>query len=495
MKKVIEECLSSTGSTWVSQSDLVAYCKKNKISYNKNQLKTNVRSGEVVCTIFYREHFFSIRKWHILENSICQKLVRLKKNGVKTPSYEWVEEKIKEAEAFLKIKLHVEQRNAVHTAVSNVFSIVTGGPGTGKTSVLIVVEYIFKAMGIELCYMAPTGKAAKRITESTGSKAYTMHKKMEIIDEYSIPKPLAERCIVIDESSMADMDITNKLLTAISSGCRLIWVGDIYQLPSVGAGSILRDFIGSGFIPTAQLEKTFRQLSDSNILNNIMKIKTGKMDFTVGKDFRIFKNLPATQVCDKMISIYLERVKEYGIENVALLTPYRVKGECCSNKMNNKIQNILNPGKPGKRQVLTKNWCLRMGDIVMQLENRAECVNGDVGRIINIDDYDRVTVLYADGEVVYKKKELGQLTLAYAMSVHKSQGSEYKAVVTCLLNEHKSMWQKNMPYTAVTRAKEVCDFFFDTKALTTALSTEASDLRTTMLAQKLTACKHGTVVI
>ena len=490
MKKVIEEYLSSTGSTWISQSDLVDYCKRSKIPYNKDQLKLYVRSGEIVCTLFFRQHYYSTRKLHMLENSICKKIVALKKCGVKTPSYNWVEEKIKEAEAFLKIKLHVEQRNAVHTAVGNVFSIITGGPGTGKTSVLIVVEFIFKSMGIELCYMAPTGKAAKRITESTGSKAYTMHKRMEIIDEKSIPKPLCERCIVIDESSMADMDITDKLLTAISAGCRLIWVGDIYQLPSVGAGSILRDFIGSGFIPTAQLEKTFRQLSDSNILNNIMKIKSGQMDFSVGDDFRIFKNLPATEVCDKMISIYLERVKEYGIENVALLTPYRVKGDCCSNKMNNKIQSLLNPGGAGKKQVLTKNWVLREGDIVMQLENRTECVNGDVGRITSIDENNRVTVLYSDGEVVYKKKELEQLTLAYAMSVHKSQGSEYKAVVTCLLNEHKSMWQKNMPYTAVTRAKQVCDFFYDVKALTTALATEASDLRTTMLAQKLTACKN-----
>lgn len=489
MKKVIEEFLSSTGSTWISQSELVAYCKKKKISFDKEQLKFHVRSGEIVATLFFRQHYYSTKKLHMLENSICQKIVALKKIGVKTPSYEWVEEKICEAEGILKIKLHVEQRNAVHTAVSNVFSIVTGGPGTGKTSVLIVVEYIFKAMGIQLCYMAPTGKAAKRITESTGSKAYTLHKKMAIIDENSIPKPLCERCIVIDESSMADMDITHKLLTAVSPGCRIIWVGDIYQLPSVGAGSILRDFIGSGFIPTAQLEKTFRQLSDSNILNNIMKIKTGQMDFTVGDDFRIFKNLSATEVCDKMISIYLERVEEYGIENVALLTPYRARGDCCSNKMNNKIQSLLNPGGAGKKQVLTKNWVLREGDIVMQLENRAECVNGDVGRIKSIDEYNRVTVLYSDGEVVYKKKELEQLTLAYAMSVHKSQGSEYKAVVTCLLNEHKSMWQKNMPYTAVTRAKQVCDFFYDEKALTTALATEASDLRTTMLAQKLSACR------
>lgn len=495
MIKLIEEILSSTGSTWISQSDLIAYCKKKKIFYDMQQLKSLVRSGEVVCTLYCRKHYFSTRKWHLLENSVCQKLTTLKKAGVKTPSYEWVEQKIKEAEYSLKIKLHVEQRNAVHTAVVNIFSIITGGPGTGKTSVLIVIQMIFKAMGIELSYMAPTGKAAKRITESTGSIAYTMHKKMDIIDVNSIPKPITDRCIVIDESSMADLDITDKLLTAIGTGCRIIWVGDIYQLPSVGIGCVLRDLITSGTIPTAKLEKTFRQLSDSNILNNIAKVKLGRMDFTTGKDFHTTVNMPASQVCDQMIAVYLERVKEYGIENVALLTPYRLKGNCCSDKMNLKIQNILNPGKSGKRQVLTNKGCLREGDIVMQLENRSDCVNGDVGKIISIDEFDRVTVQYSDATVIYRKKEIKQLTLAYAMSVHKSQGSEYKAVVTCLLNEHKSMFTKNMPYTAITRAKEVCDFFYDTKALATALTTEASDMRITFLSQKLSACEKQKQVL
>ena len=393
-----------------------------------------------------------------------------------------------------EFRLHEYQRDAVHKAVKNQVCIVTGGPGTGKTCtlkcMLSVLEALFPDGHIKLC--APTGKAARRMKESTGHPASTVQKFIHLTDEYAEPVKVYADCLVIDEISMLDDLTANAVFAAIADQTKVILVGDTDQLPSVGFGSVLRDLIESTVVPIEKLAVPQRQDGESILFANITSLQNGSPFLFAGDDFEIV-NAGDEDGRDKMLSVYFREVAELGTDNVCMLTPYRRKGKGCANRMNDIIQARLNP--PGKTKHLkatiyenddeytresSREIIFALGDPVIQLVNRDECANGDIGKVTEIRK-DGITVQYEDVTVPYDMEELSQLNLAYAMSVHKSQGSEYKVVVTAVLPEHKGLMSRNLVYTAVTRAKKKCILIRDEETLQNGIGITAGDNRVTQL--------------
>lgn len=309
--------------------------------------------------------------------------------------------------------------------------------------------------GITISYIAPTGKAAKRISESTGEYACTGHKKIGLGCSGRL-RDITERVLFNDESSMDDIWLASALSKCIYGDRRFVFVGDVDQLPSVGLGAVLRDIIRCGVIPKTMLTHTFRQDNSSMLYGNICNVREGKAELIEGEDFHP-NLLPEGDVADgcikAILEAYMKSIQKYGIEQTIVLLPYRRNG-VCSNRLNNEIQKIVNPGGKGCRHTDKdgNSRVFRVNDPVMQLENNEECVNGEVGTVIRVSEQ-YVTVEYTDTTVTYGYDALDELTLAYAMSIHKSQGSEYKHVIMALLNSHSAMLQRNYFILALPEQK------------------------------------------
>jgi len=389
------------------------------------------------------------------------------------------------------IELDDMQRNAVLQAVSSGLLIVTGGPGTGKTTTINTVIRYFEGEGMEIRLGAPTGRAAKRMTEATGCEAQTIHRMLELSGAPEDGKtasfmrnednPIDADVIIIDEMSMVDIFLMNSLLKAITAGTRLILVGDVNQLPSVGPGNVLRDIIDSERFTVVKLTKIFRQAKESDIIVNAHKINDGEK-FPIGptsKDFIFIKREEANNVLGAMITLISQKLPKYVDAqpfDIQVLTPTR-KGLLGVERLNTVLQEYLNPKDAGKQEKEGSSTLFREGDKVMQIKNNYQLewetrgkngiavdrgmgvFNGDMGVIDNINFYtEKVTVKFDDDRYVeYPFKQLEELELAYAVTVHKSQGSEYPAVVIPLLSGPRMLMNRNILYTAVTRAKKcVC---------------------------------------
>lgn len=404
-----------------------------------------------------------------------------------------------EANMGFKCKLHEEQRNAVHMAVKEHFCIITGGPGTGKTTVLNAVRFVLNNVSpnANVGYAAPTGKAARRITESVGVQARTVQKMIGANEYGENPYKLAHTIVFIDEISMLDTVTTYNLMRSIQDYTKVVMLGDVDQLPSVGFGSVLRDLIDSRVVPVTKLEKTFRQKDGSTLADNILAIKKGFNGLLEGEDFKRKKVAEDENIADALIEKYLERREVCGPDGVVLLTPYRRKGNTCANIMNKRLQKHLNPNAKGIHVFVQDTEedgtpyeievDLRIGDPVMQLVNRNDSpiANGDVGKVVKINSDDSVIVDFGFTKKLYKVEELKELNLAYAMSIHKSQGSEYACVITCILPEHERLLSRNLVYTAITRAKKECVFYYNPETLDRALEIEGAYLRDTGLCEKI----------
>ena len=382
--------------------------------------------------------------------------------------------------------LDEHQVEAVKEAVRNGVLVITGGPGTGKTATINTIIQYFELSGEDIMLAAPTGRAAKRMSENTGYEARTIHRMLELNGgmegnagfERNEQNPLETNLIIIDEMSMVDISLMNSLLKAILPGTRLILVGDVNQLPSVGAGSVLKDIIDSKMFPTVMLTKIFRQASTSDIIVNAHKINRGEAVSLDNKsmDFFFLKRYEA----DKIINVTLQLIKqklpkfvgasEYDIQ---VLTPMR-KGLLGVERLNTILQMYLNPPSDRKKEKEHGAIVFREGDKVMQIKNNYQleweirskyglCIdkgtgvfNGDTGIIEEINDFaETITVNFDEGRMVeYSYKLLDELELAYAVTIHKSQGSEYPAVVIPLLSGPRMLMNRNLLYTAVTRAKK-----------------------------------------
>lgn len=501
-------CLLSNGSTWAKFDDL----KAKGVDFNGTD--NLIRNGEIVYSDRGGTDMFTLPKIYEAEHTLAKNILRVRNSSPKYPVKSDAEIKalIDEAEKKVGITLCDEQRNAVSMALQNQLLVLTGGPGTGKTSTLNCIDYALRKSGYSsILYTAPTGKAARRISESTGKEATTLHKVIGVTKDKIIPTTLNAEVVIVDEVSMLDTDIANIFFQTVPQHMKVIFVGDIEQLPSVGSGAVLRDMIKSEVVPVARLLKTFRQGADSLIITNLKNIRDGIPELYNANDFQVFMPNEKYSAVDELTTLYLSEYKRLGgNDDLVLLTPFRNrKYESSAEAMNIRLQKLINPC--GDACVVNSD-IFRVGDPVIQLENRKEVANGDVGRVIEASSTG-LKVKYVDCEVTYARSELesGQLSLAYAMSIHKSQGSEYKSVITCLLNENGPMLKRNLLYTAVSRAKKNCFLVCENKdteilapkendripvpklrfysgnedAVNKAIMTEASRERNTMLSELL----------
>lgn len=371
------------------------------------------------------------------------------------------------------------QKKAITSALSNGMLVLTGGPGTGKTTTLNAIISLLEESGAKIALAAPTGRAAKRMSELCGREAKTIHRLLEVEwgenDKQTFKRnernPLEYNCIVVDELSMMDIGLFDALLKAMTVNCRLILVGDVDQLPSVGAGNVLNDIIESGMVPVIRLKKVFRQAQKSYIVTNAHRIIAGEMPKVAKADSDFF--VTDSKEPDKLIaSLYCERLpKVYGFnpENTQVLCPSRKRRTGTVN-INNLLQSIINPeNKMTKREIQRKGFIMREGDKVMQIKNNYDVIwtknngeqgtgvfNGDIGVLEAIDKVtSTVTVKFDDKTAVFTGEEIEDIELAYATTVHKSQGSEFDCVILPVCDIPPQLKYRNLLYTAVTRAKKL----------------------------------------
>jgi exodeoxyribonuclease V alpha subunit len=404
---------------------------------------------------------------------------------------EWVQRQ-------LPIKLAKKQVEAIKCAVENKVMIITGGPGTGKTTIINAILKIFSRMSVKIMLAAPTGRAAKRMSEATGHEAKTIHRMLE----YSIQKggfqknelsPLNCDLMIIDEASMIDTILMHHLLKAIPPGATLILVGDVNQLPSVGAGNVLKDIIASGKMQIVELNEIFRQAKESLIIVNAHKINNGllpsfKFSGQKQDDFYFIEQEDPEEVLRIILELTKERIpRRFGfdpVNDIQVLTPMH-KGIVGAGNLNVELQKTLNPGENG---IIKGGWKFKLNDKVMQVKNNydKEVFNGDIGRITRIDpDNQEITISFDERDIPYNYTDLDEIVLAYAVSVHKSQGSEYPAVVMPILTQHYILLQRNLVYTAVTRGRELVVMVGTMKALAIGVKNDKTQKRYTYLRHRL----------
>lgn len=393
--------------------------------------------------------------------------------------------------------LSAKQREAVETALSNPVSILTGGPGTGKTTAVRALISALEEAGKKYALASPTGRAAKRLSQATDRPASTIHRLLGYSPlkgfAHDHKNPLLIDFLVVDEASMLDIILGNHLLKALQPGTHLLLVGDVDQLPSVGAGDVLRDVIASGRVPITRLTTIFRQERDSHIISNAHRLNKGQMPFfSKGSgDFFLFPAQDAEKAGDWVEDVTCERIpQKFGLHprEIQVLSPM-YRGAAGVNALNARLQAKLNPPRPKKPETSLYGQIFRVGDKVMQIKNDYDkhVYNGDIGYIASMDTVGKTLVVDFEGRgVQYEWIECEQLVHAYAVSVHKGQGSEFPAVVIPVITQHYMMLQRNLLYTAITRAKKLCVLVGNKKAIAIAVHNNQVAERYTALNWRLT---------
>lgn len=399
-----------------------------------------------------------------------------------------------------QIQLAQKQKEAIKACLHHGVLVLTGGPGTGKTTVIKGILSILKAQGLKIRLAAPTGRAAKRLSETTGQKALTIHRLLEANNlaqddnlqlgfSKDIDDQLDADVIILDEVSMVDIVLMHHFLNAVPDGCRIILVGDTDQLPAVGPGSVLKDIIRSQKVPAIRLDEIFRQAQTSMIIQNAHIINAGRLPDLRKQysDFVFYELNNDTSITQKILDLCTKDLPHEGfdvLKDVQILSPMH-RFLCGVENLNLMLQEQLNP-KKNQDELKYSSQTFRVGDKVMHIRNNYQknVFNGDIGFIQDVNN-EKLTVDYFDHIVTYEKNELNELTLAYASSVHKSQGSEYKVVIIPLSTSHYIMLQRNLLYTAITRAKQKVIIIGSKKALMTAIQSNRTQKRYTLLAERL----------
>jgi exodeoxyribonuclease V alpha subunit len=438
-----------------------------------------------------------LAKFYVSETSIATRLKTLI-NAPKSirqidssKAIEWVQKQ-------LAITLANKQTEAIKCATENKVLVITGGPGTGKTTIINAILKIFSKLKVRIMLAAPTGRAAKRMSEATGHEAKTIHRMLE----YSIKKggfqkneeyPLDCDLLIVDEASMIDTILMHYLLKATPPKATFILVGDVNQLPSVGAGNVLRDIIASGAVPVVELNEIFRQAKESLIIVNAHKINNGILPSLKPSgpkdDFYFIEQEDPEDVLRIILELVTERVtRRFGLDpldDIQVLTPMH-RGTVGAGNLNAELQKALNPREDG---LIRGNKTFRINDKVMQIKNNydKEIFNGDIGRITRIDPENQEMTISFDGrDVPYDFTDLDEIILAYAVSVHKSQGSEYPAVIIPILTQHYVLLQRNLIYTGVTRGRKLVVIVGTRKALAIGVKNDKTEKRYTYLRYRLT---------
>lgn len=447
---------------------------------------------------FLSDAVFLMHFFHY-ENEITQRLYQLISHP--TPvSRKKIDKTLPRVEDKLGFTLSEEQREAVFDACSNKVFIVTGGPGTGKTTITKAIMLTLKELGLKIKQAAPTGRAAKRMAEATGHSASTVHRLLQFQPDggfhYCEDQKLKADVLIIDEASMVDAHLFVAILRSLPHTCRLILVGDVNQLPSVGPGNVLGDLINSHRVPCAVLTYIFRQAQESFIVVNAHRINQGQFprqhpSQAPEADFFWIPQENSATVQKLILDSVCERIPErYGLDplrDIQVLTPMH-KGDVGTQALNVALQERLNPPSPHKRELKRKFATFREGDRVIQLKNNydKEVFNGDLGWIIEADPDEQELFIEFDGNrVIIEASELDELGLAYAVSVHKSQGSEYPAVVMPIVTQHFMLLQRNLLYTGLTRARELAVLIGSEKAFQIGLNNATAGKRNTHLAFRL----------
>lgn len=413
------------------------------------------------------------------EQGIARHIARLVDYPRTPPPAGRIDEHIRHIESERSVVFNAEQREAIHTSASRSVMAITGGPGTGKTTCVQGIVYLFKRVGGKVLLAAPTGRAAKRLSEVTGAEAKTIHRLLEFnpgVMEFGRDQDnrLDADLVILDESSMVDTALMNALLRAVKTSARFVLVGDVDQLPSVGAGNVLRDLIDTALLPVVRLTEIFRQARESSIVMNAHRVNRGEMPDTKNRneaDFFFINEPDPSAGAARIAELCTERLpRKYGLDpfnDIQVIAPM-YRGEIGVDQLNQKLQQVLNPSgsslKRGDRE-------LREGDKVLQTRNNygKMTFNGDIGRIEQIDPDAQTLDVSFQETVQYDYGDLDELILAYAISVHKSQGSEYPAIILPLYSTHYIMLQRNLLYTALTRARALAVLIGTPKALAIAV--------------------------
>ena len=389
------------------------------------------------------------------------------------------------------MRLAPAQREAVAASLLYGVLVLTGGPGTGKTTVIRSIIDILGAQGMEILLAAPTGRAAKRLAEATGYPAATVHRMLEAQGREDgemrfardAETQLEADIIIVDEVSMMDIVLLQHLLVAVLPGAHVIFVGDVDQLPAVGPGSVLKDILRSGVIPSVCLTEIFRQNNTGTIVLNAHAINAGRVPSFTEADFSFIPAVSNEDAAGQIVALCRQFMREgISLMDMQVLSPMR-REACGVDMLNRSLQSALNP----RTANAVETAGFRLGDKVMQTRNdyTKNVFNGDIGIVVRIDT-EHMDVQFSDDlEVSYARDEFGALTLAYAMSVHKSQGSEYDIIILPLVRAHHIMLQRNLLYTAVTRAKKRVVIIGDRAALYAAVSNDRTRRRYTLLAERL----------
>lgn len=486
----------SKGNLCLEKHDLLKICLKilNTPQLTEDMLANRavrlIQSGQMVS---YLGNVYRSRTAFIEAHLAEMISHRLSQN--KSFCYTDLDAELDKEEQILAVKLAPEQRLAVKTALTHGISIITGGPGTGKTMIQRALLDIYKRNhpGNEICCCAPTGRAARRMEQSTRFSASTVHKALGLLagedGNYNEPAELTADLILVDEVSMLDIYLAEHLFCAVKNNCQIVLIGDADQLPSVGPGAVLSEMIASECIPVVRLNKVFRQSAGSRIATNAKLIRHGNLSLEYGPDFQFIDSASTTESAEKVAEIYMQEIAKYGVDNVALLSPFRQRTETGVNALNELIRDLVNPPDNEKAEVKFGKRIFRCGDKVMQIKNHDDVNNGDIGYITKIINMDSETILYinfGDGKLKeYDAGDLDMLDLGYASTIHKSQGAEYQSVIINLQCAHAIMLTRPLIYTAITRGKKRVIIVGERRALCMAIKKTDTEKRGTCLAKRL----------
>lgn len=517
----LNNAVEKTGNTYLPKSMLLAQASKllELDVVSNEELFSNALDSltldKTVLIMWHGEYEIVIpSKYYFYESCVAQKLALL--NNCQITKKQELEEPIKHFEEKFNIAFHEEQKNAIKNAINNGVSVITGGPGTGKTTIIKCIIEILRQNGQKFMLLAPTGRASKRLADSTGEEAKTIHRALEVANGelsassrfvYNENNPFKTDAVIVDEVSMVDVAVMNHLCKALPRDCKLILVGDKDQLPSVGAGNVLDDIIKSELITVSLLTKIYRQSDDSLIITNAHLINAGKMPHidNSSKDFFFEEKEELESIKNSIVNMVVKRLPKFtGLEStqIQVLAPLKA-GICGIDNLNRCLQDAINPSTIEKIDLVVGDTIFRTGDKVMQTANNYNLVwkkkvgfteeegegvfNGDIG-FIELIDYQtgEVVVMFEDGRrCLYPRTELSQLSLAYAITIHKSQGSEFDVVIIPSIAGASMILTRNLIYTAVTRAKKMVVLVGEQKNLKRMVSNNYTVQRFTLLKKLL----------